>query len=147
MLRSARFTSIVFALTVVIGTSGAFSPAGAVSATPPHIVATPNNVMVNTKINLVGTGFPARSKLVIKECSTTNWVVVAQHPCDTDNTISVVTDRHGRFASTFKAELCPRSKPGPGPVTQQTCYIGNPQPRGKDTIMLVGAARITVTYP
>ena len=121
--------------------------AGAVSSTPPRIVAKPNNVMVNTKIDLVGTGFPARTRLSIKECGSTGWVVVAQHPCDTDNTISVLTDAHGRFARKFHVELCPRTKTTTGPVTQETCYIGNPQPRGVDTMSLVGAARITVTYP
>jgi hypothetical protein len=144
MLRSLRFTSIVLAITAALAAIGAFSPAGA--ATKPRIVASPNNVMVNTKIHLAGTGFPARTKLKIEECSASNWVV-PQNPCDTGNTISVVTDRHGRFGATFTAELCPRSNTAAKPVTKQTCYIGNPEPRGIDTMTLVGAARITVTYP
>jgi hypothetical protein len=45
------------------------------------------------------------------------------------------------------AELCPRSNTAAKPVTKQTCYIGNSEPRGIDTMTLVGAARITVTYP
>ena len=148
MLRSRTLTRIVLVLTLAVLAAGAMpGRAGAVSATPPHIVAKPNNVMVNTKITLTGTGFPARTKLAIKECSSTGWVVVAQRPCDTANAISVVTDRHGRFVHAFKVQLCPRLKIGPGPVTRETCYIGNPQPRGVDTITLVGAARVIVTYP
>jgi len=120
--------------------------AGAVSATPPRIVATPNNVMVNTTVSLVGTGFPAHAKLVIKECGQTTWVVT-QKPCDTNNTINVVTDAHGRFAARFKVELCPRTGTSTGPITRETCYIGNPRPSGVDTIRLVGAAKVIVTYP
>jgi hypothetical protein len=32
-------------------------------------------------------------------------------------------------------------------MTREKCFIGNPQPQGVDTITLVGAARIIVTYP
>jgi hypothetical protein len=148
MSQSKRLTSVVLGATVVllvaVGLAGA---AAAVSSTPPRIVAKPNNVMVNTKISLTGTGFPARTKLTIEECSRTTWVVVAQLPCDTDNAISPTTNAHGGFTGRFKVELCPRTTVGAGPVTKETCYIGRPQPRGVDTISLVGAARITVTYP
>jgi hypothetical protein len=128
----------VFAAGLVAG------QAGALSATPPHIVATPNNLMVNTKTVLRGTGFPARSRLTIEECSMTNWVVTAK-PCDTTNQISVLTDGHGRFTRQFKVELC-GGKRGPEP-TSQICYIGEPHPEGIDTITLIGAAKVTVTYP
>jgi hypothetical protein len=30
---------------------------------------------------------------------------------------------------------------------QETCYVGVPHPRGIDTIVLVGAAKIVVTGP
>ena len=113
------------------------------AATSPHIAATPHNVMVNSTISLTGHGFPAHAKLTIAECSSTNWIVVMQ-PCDTDNTIVVHTDRHGRFTSSFTVELCPNSR---GHLTREKCFIGNPQPQGVDTITLVGAARIVVTYP
>lgn len=135
---------MVFALVIAFGAIGGAGRASA--ATQPHIVASPNNVMVNTKISVVGTGFPRRSRLTIEECSVTDWVV-PQNPCDTNNTITVVTDRHGRFAHAFTAELCPRTWAAAGPATKRTCYIGNPEPKGVDTITLVGAARITVTYP
>jgi len=148
MGRSRTLTRIVLVSTLaVLGAGAVPGRVGAVAATPPHIVAKPNNVMVNTTISLTGTGFPARTRLAIKECSNTNWVVVAQRPCDTANAISVATDVHGRFAHSFKVQLCPRTKVGPGPVTRETCYIGNPQPRGVDTITLVGAAKVIVTYP
>jgi hypothetical protein len=117
----------------------------ALAATSPHIVATPHSAMVNSTISLSGHGFPAHAKLTIAECSSTNWLVITQ-PCDTDNTIVVHTDRHGRFTSSFTVELCPRLNSG-GHRTRQKCFIGNPQPQGVDTITLVGAARIIVTYP
>jgi len=149
MTRPSILSRLTMALAVVVlvGTVMAGEAGAVPSPTPPHIVATPNNVMVNTIIHLVGTGFPVRTQLTIAECGRTNWVVGAQQPCNTDNTISVVTNRRGRFAAQFKAEVCPDSVPPTPPVTRRTCYIGNPQPRGVDTITLVGAAKIIVTYP
>ena len=148
MLRSSTFRRFGLVLAVAALAAGAWSAeASATSSTPPRIVAKPNNVMVNTKITLTGTGFADRAKLSIMECSNSGWVVVAQHPCVSDNKISVVTDAHGRFTRMFKVELCPRTSTGSGPVTKETCYIGNPHPEGVDTISLIGAARVTVTYP
>ena len=148
MLRSSTFRRVGLVLTVAALAAGVLSAeAGATSPTPPRIVAKPNNVMVNTEITLTGTGFASRAKLSIMECGSRGWVVVAQHPCVTDNKISVVTDAHGRFTHKFKVELCPRTSAGTGPVTQETCYIGNPHPEGIDTISLIGAAKVTVTYP
>ena len=148
MMRPNILGRVTLAFAVVVLAGGVMAgAAGAVSPTPPHIVATPNNVMVNTTVRLVGTGFPAHATLVIEECGSTTWVVGTQAPCDTSNTISVATNRRGRFTSPFKVELCPRPNPPTPPVTRETCYVGNPQPRGIDTITLVGAAKITVTYP
>ena len=126
-------------------------PAGA-ETTParrahPRIVATPNDVMVNTQITLAGKGFPPHTRLRIKECSSTTWLVVAQSPCDKANEIWVHTRKHGRFSSSFTAELCPRTSTGSAPITQETCYVGVPEPSGIDTITLVGAAQVIVTYP
>lgn len=117
-----------------------------VSPTSPHIVARPNNLMVNTSTTLKGTGFAPHAKITIEECGQKGWIV-PQNPCDTDNAITVHTDGSGRFKGSLKAELCPRTQPGPGPVTQETCYLGQPKPEGIDTIQLVGAAKIIVTYP
>jgi hypothetical protein len=117
--------------------------AGAVPATPPHIVAKPNNLMVNTKTTLTGTGFPARTRLTIKECPNTGWIV-PQNPCVKNNSISVLTDAHGHFVHQFQVELCGGKR---GQFTSQICYIGDPHPEGVDTITLLGAARVIVTYP
>ncbi len=142
MLRPENSARVARVLTIAV--LAALVPNRAALAASPHILAKPNNVMVNSKVALTGTGFPANTKLTVQECRATKWVV-PQHPCDTNNTISVHTDGHGRFTSRFKVELC-GGKRGPGP-TSQTCYIGNPRPRGVDTVALVGAARVVVTYP
>ena len=144
MLRS-RITRVILTIATGALAAGALSTsAGAISATPPHIVAKPANLMVNTKTTLTGSGFPSRTKLTIKECSITNWVVTS-NPCVKNNTISVLTDAHGRFTRQFRVALC-GGKRGPSP-TSQICYIGDPHPEGVDTISLLGAAKVVVTYP
>ena len=143
----SRFLLALSTITLAGGITAAAAGATTPTTTPPHIVATPNNVMVNTTVTLAGFGFPAHATLLIEECGATSWVVVAQQPCDTNNTITIATDALGRFTAPFKVELCPRVTTGTGPITREKCYIGNPQPRGVDTIRLVGAARVTVTYP
>jgi hypothetical protein len=149
MFRFRNLTLAAFALAGGIALA-AFPPtmAGAgvrQSPTPPHIVARPNNVMVLHPIGLVGTGFKPNSTLTIKECSRTNWVV-NQNPCDTDNAIRVTTNANGGWRGSMTAELCPRTGTA-APQPAEACYIGNPVPAGLDTINLVGAAKITVTYP
>jgi hypothetical protein len=138
-------------LSISVALSISSSPAGATTTTAPtgspQIVATPNDVMVNTQITLTGSGFPPHMRLRIAECSSTGWMVVAQKPCDNANKIWVHTHAHGNFSSPFTAELCPRTSTGPDPVTQETCYVGVPEPSGIDTISLVGAAQVIVTYP
>jgi hypothetical protein len=116
------------------------------STVQPHIAAHPNNLMVNTYTRLTGTGFPPDTTITIEDCGQTAWIAV-QNPCTTGNTITVLTDPAGGFVSGFKAELCPRTHIGPGPVNRAVCYIGEPKPSGVDTINLVGAAKIIVTYP
>ena len=141
----SRITRVGLALTIcVLGAGTPGERVAAAPATPPHIAAKPNNLMVNTRSTLTGSGFPARTKLTIKECPATGWIV-PQHPCVTNNTISVVTDAHGRFTHKFRVELC-GGKRGAFP-TSQICYIGDPHPEGIDTIRLLGAAAVTVTYP
>jgi len=148
-----RIASGSFGLILLISLALSISsaPAGArTTAAPkahPKIVPTPNDVMVNTQITLTGSGFPPHMRLRIKECSSPAWVVVAQNPCDSANKIWVHTRAHGRFSSPFTAELCPRNSTGSDPVTQETCYVGVPEPSGIDTITLVGAAQVIVTYP
>jgi hypothetical protein len=147
MLHFSKVSRLALVLTAATLAAGAVSAeATAASTTPPRIVAKPNNAMVNTKIVLTGRGFAARATLAIMECSNKGWVVV-QRPCVSSNKISVVTDAHGGFTRKFRVELCPRSQSGAGPATKETCYIGNPHPEGIDTMSLLGAVRITVTYP
>jgi hypothetical protein len=116
----------------------------AATAATPRIVAKPNNLMVNTKTTLTGSGFAPRTRRSIVECSRTNWVVPS-NPCVKRNKISVTTDGRGRFTHVFDVVLC-GGKRGPEP-TSQICYIGNPHPEGVDTEHLDGAVKVTVTYP
>lgn len=111
----------------------------------PHINVQPNNVMVNTSIALTGVRFRANSTFTIKECSTTAWIA-PQNPCSSNNAISVTTNKRGRFHASLKADVCANGQRGKEP-TSVICYVGKPQPTGVDTIALVGAAKITVTYP
>ncbi len=144
-MRTSRWIAGWAMACVLIG-AGA-GPVAAASAQPagPHIVAKPNNVMVNTATQLTGTGFAPNRTLTIEECSAKNWVVVVSHPCVASSAISVTTDSHGHFTHSFTITLC-GGKRGPFP-TSQVCYVGNPQPKGIDTMKLVGAARVIVTYP
>lgn len=139
--RVAALAGVTVALvTMAVGVSGASSAAS------PHIVATPNNVMVNGTVKLVGTHFAPHKKLVLKECGATTWIA-PQDPCDKAK-IKVKTNAHGRFSRSFAAALCPRTKPWKGhPVTEERCYVGEIMPSGVDVINLVGHVRIIVTYP
>jgi hypothetical protein len=112
----------------------------------PHIVARPDSVMVNGTTMLTGTGFPADSLVHLQECGSAMWIV-PEDPCDTTNEITVMSGPSGRFSTPFKVQLCPRKLPPKPPVTREKCYIGEPQPSGIDTIRLLGAAKIIVTYP
>lgn len=125
----------------VIGLVGA----GPVMAAAPHITAHPNNLMVNTTTNLVGRGFAPSTSLTVEECGHRNWIA-PQNPCDSTNSVTVTTSKHGTFTTTFTAQTCPGGK-NKGPGFSERCYIGVPHPSGVDTIVLVGAVRITVTGP
>jgi hypothetical protein len=130
---------------IMLAAAGPSASAWAAPDTAAAITATPNNLMVNTKTTLTGRHFPPVTTLRLVECSRTTWVVVAQHPCDTNNTVTVTTSDTGHFTTPFKAELCPRAtRVGP---TAVRCYIGVPTPSGKDTVTLRAAVPITVTYP
>ena len=144
--RAAASMITIGALAVgLLGQSTAVASAAGVSPFPPHIVANPNNVMVNSSTTLTGTGFPPSTTIAIRECGRTSWIA-PQNPCDVTNGISVTTNAAGGFTASFKVELCPDGVRGPEP-TSEICYIGEPHPSGIDTIALLGAARITVTYP
>jgi hypothetical protein len=99
--------------------------------------------MVNATTTLKGAGFPANSVIELAECGRTFWLAPS-YPC-LEHEQAVTTDRHGRFRATFTAGLCPEGEPGKMP-TERTCYIGE-LVSGEDTGSLVGAAKITVSYP
>jgi len=141
-LRTLAGSAVILAAGAVPLALPAVAAAG--SPVPPHIVARPNNLMVNTKTKLTGVGFPAHRTLTIKECSQTTWIV-PQNPCDTTNTIHVTTDGLGRFHGTMTAQTCPAASKQPG--FAETCYIGEPVAKGIDQVTLLGAAKITVTGP
>ncbi len=122
----------------------ASSPAGAAATAKPAITAKPSHVMVSGTTSLTGTGFPASSAVRLRECGRTSWLAPEQ-PCNTDNAITVETNRYGRFKTAFHVELCPDASVGKV-VTERTCYIGRVQ-FGEDTGELQPAARIIVTYP
>jgi len=143
---------VVRASVAVLAAAGAFACSAiaqdaAAQITPaPHIVARPNNLMVNGTTQLTGTGFPADSQVHLQECGSATWIA-PENPCDSTNEVTVMTGPTGRFATLFKVELCPRKLPPKPPVTREKCFIGEPQPTGIDTIGLLGAAKIIVTYP
>jgi hypothetical protein len=75
----SRIERVVLAVTIgALAVGGVGTRAGAVSSTGPRIWAKPKNLMVDTKTNLTGTGFPAKTKLTIKKCSATNSVVTTR---------------------------------------------------------------------
>ena len=58
----------------------------------------------------------------------------------------MTTNASGGFKAAFTVTLCPDGVRGPEP-TSEICYIGERKPSGVDTVKLVGAAKVTVTYP
>jgi hypothetical protein len=140
-----RFGWMLLAIAGLV--AGTASGASAQSAKPkPHIVATPNNVMVNSKVHLVGSDFPANTKLVLRECGVKNWIA-PQNPC-TPTMIRVTTDKHGGFKKTMTAKICPMTEDWPGhPITERRCFVGETMPSGVDVIDLTPHVRIIVTYP
>jgi len=98
--------------------------------------------MVNTKTKLVGTNFKPSTSLTIEECGQKNWIA-PQDPCDSTNSIVVVTNSRGQFKSPFTVQTCPGGTPG----FAERCCIGVPTPTGVDTVTLLGAATVVVTGP
>ncbi len=117
----------------------------AVSPVPPTLKATPHNVMVNTDTRIIGKNFTPGSSVQLTECSATTWVV-PNAPCNTDNTVTVTTNKKGTFKTAFKVELCPGGKHGKEP-TSEICYVGVSKPSGIDTAGLSPYAKVIVTYP
>jgi hypothetical protein len=141
----SRFSTLSLAGATVLGGLIGLVWAGPAMAAGPHISAHPHNLMVNTTTNLAGTGFAPSTSLTVEECGHKNWIA-GQSPCDTTNSVMVTTNKHGAFKTPFTVQTCPGGK-NTGPGFSERCYIGVPQPSGVDTIVLVGAVRITVTGP
>jgi hypothetical protein len=138
-----RFLSFTLAVGVMAASLVA-APSTAEARSPsPRIVARPDSVMVLMTTRLTGTHFTAGKRITIEECSEKNWIA-PQDPCDTTSSVKVKTDATGRFTAVLTAHPCPGSAT---PGFDQTCYVGEPDPTGIDTIGLVGAKAITVTGP
>jgi hypothetical protein len=63
--------------------------------------------------------------------------------------VTVTPDSHGRFSAPMQAEVCPLVGSGARakPITRRRCFVGEPLPNGVDTVQLVGAGKLIVTYP
>jgi hypothetical protein len=143
MIAASLAAATSFLATAAAGAAAA-PPAGQTAV--PHIVAKPSNLMVNTTTRLTGTGFRPNATLTVMECSRTGWIV-PQEPCATKNAVTVTTSSVGTFHASMTALVCPKVMQPAGSGFQETCYVGVPHPRGIDTIVLVGAAKIIVTGP
>ena len=119
-------------------------PAQAAVKAGPHIVARPNNLMVNTVTHLTGTGFKPNTTYTVKECSKTSWLE-AQQPCATSNIIHAKTNAQGGFLASMTAVVCPQIAQARRGFSE-TCYIGVPVPTPAG-MKLIGTAKITVTGP
>lgn len=110
----------------------------------PRIVAKPDDVMVNARVKLRGTGFAPNSTFTVAECGETSWSL-PQDPCSAGNAVTVTTDGTGVFHAKIVAKLCPQDSPPT--ITQETCYVGARVVTGIDTLALRGAASIMVSWP
>jgi hypothetical protein len=140
----SRSWKVLASAGLALGAVGMIAGGAASGAATPHITASPTHVMVNSPVRLVGTGFTPATTITLRECSAKTWVVPAS-PCLTTNEVTVTTNSAGGFRTHMKAGICPVATPGP--ITERTCYIGEPRPSGIDTITLVGAAKIVVSWP
>jgi hypothetical protein len=142
-------TMLSRSLVAAAAAAAAFAPCAQARSAKAHpkILAKPDSVMVNQSTTLIGTGFPKRSEVTLSECSRETWIA-PQNPCEETNQVTVKTNGTGAFKTSFKALLCePSSTPPNAGPTERTCFIGEIQPTGVDTIELLGAVRISVTYP
>jgi hypothetical protein len=146
---AGRLAAAVAVGSLAVATSflGIAAPAAAAPAVRyhPRIVANPNNLMVNTKTTLTGTGFGVDAKLRIVECSRTKWMVPV-NPCAKGNAVTVRATSEGSFTATFTAKVCPKIKNATGRGFSEVCYVGAlKQLFGR--VKLLGAAKLTVTGP
>jgi len=108
------------------------------------LTAHPKNLMVNTDMTVVGSGFPAHAKVSLRECGMTFWLA-PNDPCNTENGETVEANGKGRFRTSFKVQVCPESEFGRAP-TQRICYIGVPR-AAEDAVHLEPAVKFKVSYP
>jgi hypothetical protein len=126
---------------VMLPSAAAKQPAPA-----PHITVTPNNVMFDATVTLVGKHFAPNTNLHLRECGAKSWVVT-EHACSKGHT-KVKTDNYGGFTTPFDVSICPMIRDWPGhPINERRCFVGDPTPSGVDTINLIGHARVIITYP
>jgi hypothetical protein len=138
-------SAAVSTLTIVLVLGALFEAStGAAKARTPKIVAKPTSVMVNRPVKLRGSGFKPNATFTVEECGQTNWIA-PQSPCASGNSVMVTTNAKGKFKATMTAMLCPQASPPT--LTEETCYIGEVSVTGIDTLELVGAAPITVSWP
>ncbi len=102
----------------------------------------PKDVMVNTSVQVKGSGFAHKASITLRECGRTFWIA-PEEPCG--NSVTVQTNSRGSFTATMKAEVCPEGMPRKE-ITERTCYIGVPR-FGEDTGELSPSAKLIVTYP
>ncbi len=145
MPRRAALLSGILGLIVTTSVATTAGTAGAVTAVPPTLTARPHSVMVDTDTTVKGRNFAPGSAVVLRECSSTSWLVSAS-PCNTDNTVTVVAGRKGAFKTPFEVELCPGGTRWRYP-TSEKCSIGVSEPSGIDTVSLSPSAKLLVTYP
>ncbi len=122
---------------------GVVQARGGSHAKRPTISAKPSSLMVNQSTALVGSGFPKKTSITLRECASTAWSV-PQEPCIEGLAVTVKTNGSGHFSTHFKVGVCEGAFSGP---TQRTCYLGEPRPSGIDTMELVGAVTVQVSYP
>lgn len=137
--------TVVLAAVTSLGILAATGSARA-SSPQPNIVATPDNVMVNTTVELSGSNFAPDASFDLAECGAPVWSVT-KDPCNATG-IPVTTDSRGSFDTSFVMTLCPRTAWNSGwPVTAERCWVGLPQPVGSARTGLMGHVRIVVSYP
>ena len=128
-------------LAVLTATGGAYA-----GSARPTIVATPDNVMVNTSVELAGSNFSPDASFELAECGAPVWKDTTD-PCNTTG-VPVVTDAHGSFDTSFVMTLCPRTRWNSGlPITAEKCWIGLAQSVGSTRTGLAGRVRVVVSYP
>jgi len=142
--RRAWYAVAVAAVAISTGVGGAAAQGRAAAGrTRPRITAKPANLMVDQSTMLAGSGFPRGTELTLRECASTAWIV-PQEPCLEGATVTVKTNAAGRFKTSLKVGVCAGEVTGP---TERRCYVGEPKPSGIDTVELLGAATILVSYP